>query len=125
LALKDAFYAFFSSIPHDWYRRNELSGYEGFYASIFYCYFTALGLDVRVEDATSHGRLDMAVIFDRRCYLFEFKVVETGPEKKALRQLKEKAYHEKYKGSLEEIWLIGVEFSKKKRNITGFEFERA
>ena len=119
------FKSFFSSIPHDWYRRNELSGYEGFYASIFYCYFTALGLDVRVEDATSHGRLDMAVIFDRRCYLFEFKVVETGPEKKALRQLKEKAYHEKYKGSLEEIWLIGVEFSKKKRNITGFEFERA
>ncbi len=30
-----------------------------------------------MEDATNHGRLDMAVIFEnKRVYLFEFKVVE-------------------------------------------------
>ncbi len=40
--LKVVFSAFFSSIPHDWYRKNELAGYEGYYASIFYCYFTGI-----------------------------------------------------------------------------------
>jgi hypothetical protein len=34
--LEGVIHAFFSSIPHDWYRKNEISGYEGYYASIFY-----------------------------------------------------------------------------------------
>jgi hypothetical protein len=62
--LEEIFRSVFSGIPHDWYRKNEIQNYEGFYASIFYCYFTALGLDVCVEEATNHGRLDMAVIFE-------------------------------------------------------------
>ncbi len=121
--MMEVFRAFFASIPHDWYRKTELSGYEGFYASIFYCYFAALGLDVQVEDVTNQGRLDMAVLFEGRCYLFEFKVVEDEPEGKALLQLKEKRYWEKYQGKCEKIWLIGVEFSKRKRNIVSFEVE--
>ncbi len=122
--LKKAFYSFFASIPADWYRKNDLAGYEGYYASIFYCYFTALGLEVRVEDATNHGRLDMAVIFEDRVYLFEFKVVELEPEGKALDQLKAKKYHEKYLTNFAEVYLVGVEFSKDKRNIVGFEVIR-
>jgi hypothetical protein len=42
--LKDVFTRFFASIPHDWYRKNQLAGC--YYASIVYCYFVALGLDV-------------------------------------------------------------------------------
>ncbi len=122
-ALRGIFYGFFAGIPHDWYRKTELAGYEGFYASIFYCYFAALGLDVRVEEATNQGRLDMAVTFEGRCYLFEFKVVEDKAEGKALLQLKEKRYWEKYQGKCKKIWLIGVEFSKRERNIVSFEVE--
>ncbi len=122
--LKEVFHAFFASIPHDWYRKNELSGYEGYYASIFYCYFTALGLDVRAEDVTNHGQIDMTVVFADRAYIFEFKVVELTPEGKALKQLKKKRYHEKYMNKAKEIYLIGVEFSKKTRNIVGYEVER-
>ncbi len=122
--LKEIFHSFFASIPYDWYRKNDLAGYEGYYASIFYCYFTALGLEVRVEDAVNHGRLDMAVIFEDKVYLFEFKVVELVPEGKALEQLKEKRYHEKYLKSFSEIYLIGVEFSKEERNIVSFAFEK-
>jgi hypothetical protein len=92
--LMDVFHSFFASIPHDWYRKNEISGYERYYASIFYCYFAAIGLDVRVEDATNHGRLDMAVILDSCCYLFEFKTIEIAPEGKAIKQLKGKKYYE-------------------------------
>ncbi|CAG0910108.1 unnamed protein product, partial [Cyprideis torosa] len=62
--LKTLFHSFFSSIPHHWYSNNDIQGYEGFYASVFYSYFAALGLDVTVEDCTNHGRLDMALKFN-------------------------------------------------------------
>ncbi|AEH44599.1 AAA-ATPase [Thermodesulfatator indicus DSM 15286] len=121
--LLEVFKAIFAGIPHDWYRKTELHRYEGFYASVFYAYFAALGLDVRVEDSTSKGRLDMAVRFEDRCYLFEFKVVEIEPEGRALEQLKAKKYHEKYLTGCGKIYLIGIEFSQKERNIVGFEWE--
>lgn len=39
-------------MPYDLYRRTRVSGYEGFYASILYAYFNAIGSEVRVEDIT-------------------------------------------------------------------------
>ncbi len=122
--LRQLFHAFFASIPHDWYRKNQLAGYEGYYASIFYCYFTASGLTVRAEDATNHGKIDLSVFYKNRCYIFEFKVVELVSEGSALQQLKEKRYHEKYIHEYDVIYLIGVEFSKDNRNIVNLEFEK-
>ncbi|MEA1053736.1 PD-(D/E)XK nuclease domain-containing protein [Lamprobacter modestohalophilus] len=90
---------------------------------LFYAYFAALGLDIRLEDATNQGRLDMAVLFNGQVYLFEFKVVELVPEGKALEQLKAKNYAEKYQALNQPIHLIGIEFSKAERNLTGFEVE--
>ncbi len=124
-ALRELFHSFFASIPHDWYRKNQLAGYEGYYASIFYSYFAALGLEITVEDTTNRGRIDMTVRFNRRIYLFEFKVVEMVPEGKALAQLKSRGYAEKYRQYGEPITLVGVEFSRESRNIVGFEVEAA
>ncbi|MEA1934860.1 MAG: PD-(D/E)XK nuclease domain-containing protein [Thermodesulfobacteriota bacterium] len=121
-SLGDIFHAFFASIPHDWYRKNALSDYEGYYASIVYCYFAALGLDVTPEDTTNHGRIDLSIRFAGRVYLLEFKVNELTGSGQALAQLKEKKYHEKYQGK--EVYLIGIEFSKTDRNITRFECEK-
>ena len=45
-------------------------------------------------------------------------------EGKALEQIKEKKYHEKYTGKCKEIYLIGAEFSKKERNVILFEYEK-
>ncbi|WP_197460505.1 PD-(D/E)XK nuclease domain-containing protein, partial [Thermodesulfatator autotrophicus] len=53
-----------------------------------------------------------------------FKVVELEPEGKALEQLKARGYHEKYLDKCQKIYLVGVEFSKKERNIVGFEWEK-
>ena len=122
--LQALFHAFYASIPHDWYRKNTLAGFEGYYASIFYSYFAALGLDITPEDTTNLGRIDMAVRFQNNIYLFEFKVVELVPEGRALQQLKDKHYADKYQGSGVPIYLIGVEFSKESRNIVGFEVEQ-
>jgi hypothetical protein len=121
--LKDLFHAFYASIANDWYRKNEMSGFEGYYVSIFYSYFAALGLDIRLEDPTNFGRIDMTVLFDGQVFLFEFKVVELNPAGAALQQIKTQGYADKYQARGEPIHLIGVEFSKASRNIVGFEVE--
>ena len=119
--LKGLFHAFFASIPYQWYTNNHIADYEGYYASVFYSYFAALGYEIVVEESSSHGRLDMAVRADGDVYLFEFKVVELAPPGSALAQLRERDYAAKYRGRGESIHLIGVEFSRKTRNVTAFE----
>jgi hypothetical protein len=117
------FAAFFASIPHDWYRNNPIAQYEGYYASVFYSHFAALGLDVRPEDTTSRGRIEMAVLFNGHVYLFEFKVGELTAEGKALQQLKDRDYAARYRARGEPIHLIGVEFSRDSRSVVGFAVE--
>ena len=123
--LKTLFQAFFASIPNDWYRNSPIAQFEGYWASIFYSHFAALGLDIRLEDTTNKGRIDMAVLFDAQVFVFEFKVVELTEQGKALQQIKDMAYADKYRARGEPIHLIGVEFSKTDRNIVGFEVESA
>ena len=119
--LKELFHAFFASIPYHWYTNNDIARYEGFYASVVYSYFAALGYEVTVEESSSHGRLDMAVRTGGHVYLFEFKVVEMASPGSALAQLRERDYAAKYRGRGEPIHLIGVEFSRDRRNVTAFE----
>ena len=119
--LKDLFHAFFASIPYQWYTNNDIADFEGFYASVFYSYFAALGYEISVEESSSHGRLDMAVRTGGHVYLFEFKVVEMSPPGAALAQLQERGYADKYRARGEPIHLIGVEFSRDTRNVTTFE----
>ena len=123
--LETLFHAFFASIPYEWYTNNDIANFEGYYASVFYSYFAGLGLNITVEDSSSHGRLDMAVDFNDNIYLFEFKVVEMASEGTAMAQLQEKRYADKYRGLDQPIHLIAVEFSKNTRNITAFEVARA
>ena len=89
--LKDLFHAFFASIPYQWYTKNHIADYEGFYASVFYSYFAALGYDIAVQESSSHGRLDMAVRTAGHVYLFEFKVAEMAPPGSALAQLQQRS----------------------------------
>ena len=123
--LKAAFHVLFASIPNDWYRKNNLADYEGFYASIVYCYFAALGLEVAAEDSTNKGRIDLTVRLDRQVFVIEFKVVEQDAAGNALEQIKSRRYFEKYLGGNDTVYLIGVEFSREERNIVNFEWERA
>ena len=122
-AMRELFTAFFASIPADWYRNNPISHYEGYYASVFYAYFAALGLDLTPEDASHRGRLDLALRFNRQVYLFEFKVVESSPGGGALQQIKDRDYAAKYRAMRQPIHLIGVEFSRERRSVVGFEVE--
>ena len=123
--LERLFRAFFAGIPYEWHTRNDIARYEGYYASVCYSWFAAVGLDVAVEDSSSRGRVDLAVRYRGNVYLFEFKVVELAPEGAALTQLQARGYAEKYRALGEPIHLLGVEFSREARNIAAFEVARA
>ena len=89
-----------------------------------YALFNGAGLNVIAEDNTNKGQIDLSVFNQDSIYIIEFKVVEDKEEGVALKQIKEKRYCEKYKGKYSEIYLIGIEFSKKDKNIVGFEWEK-
>jgi len=68
-----------------------------------------------LEDITLDPRFE-------KIYIIEFKINELTRPERALKQIKEKKYAEKYAGH--ETCLVGVEFSKKDRNITQLEWEK-
>ncbi len=37
----------------NWFRKNDIAEYKGFYASVVYAYFRALGFEVKIEDGTN------------------------------------------------------------------------
>jgi len=113
----------FASIPYEWYRRNNLSEYEGYYASVVYSFLAGTGLDLVAEDYTSRGRIDLVVRVDEKVYIIEFKVMD-GDKARALEELKKKGYEGKYRGRVSEIYLVGIEFDPEERNIKTFEWER-
>ena len=115
----------FAAIPHQWYMNGPLAAYEGHYASVIHSCFLMQGFEPVGEDSGSRGRADMAIRFNGRVYLFEFKVVDRGPEGTALAQLKEKGYADKYRKLGLPVHLIGVEFSREERNIVAFSAEKA
>ena len=95
---------------------------------------------VAVEDTTSRGRLDMAVVLGGNTCLFEFKVAEREPgnsrpgstggdpapaDSAALEQLKARRYADKYRAPGRTVHLIGVEVSAETRDITAFDVEPA
>jgi hypothetical protein len=129
--IREVMHSHFASIPYDWHRKNNIDQYEGYYASVFYSYFASIGVEVKAEEPTSYGKVDMAVVMPKAVYVFEFKVIEgeegTG---EALEQIKQKGYGDRYKGicrgvlQYAPIYLIGIEFSKTKRQIVGFYMDR-
>ncbi|MDE0693156.1 MAG: ATP-binding protein [Gammaproteobacteria bacterium] len=123
--MEELFHAFFASIPYEWYTNNDIANFEGYYASVFYSYFAALGLDVVAEESTNRGRLDMAVRFEDRVYVFEFKVVEQADKGSAMAQLMDRGYADKYRAPGVTVHLVGVEFSGKSRNVVAFEHAAA
>jgi len=113
----------FASIPYEWYRKNNLNEYEGYYASVVYSFLAGTGLEVVAEEYTSKGRIDLVVRVDEKLYVIEFKVME-GDKARALEELKRKGYAERYRGQVREVYLVGIDFDAEERNIKAFEWER-
>ena len=121
-AIQSQLRSLFAGIPHQWHTRNELARYEGYYASVLYSFLAGTGLDVRVEDSSAAGRVDMAVLLEEDAYLFELKVAERASAGAALAQLRERGYAEKFRTPGRRIHLVGIHFSEETRSVVEFEF---
>jgi hypothetical protein len=119
---KETLTSIFASIPYNNYTKNSMQKHEGFYASVIYVYLQSLGLDIIGEDVTNKGRIDLTIKMDEAIYILEFKVDGSG---NALEQIKTNAYAAKYMNQNRDIYLIGIHFDTKAKNISVFEWERA
>lgn len=118
--VEDILYSVFAGIPHQWHIGGKAARYESYFASVVYGFFAGSGLDVRVEDSTNIGRVDLAVFMRKHIYLFEFKLVGKGKQGKSMEQMRAKKYAEIYKRYGLPIHLVGIDFCKKTRNIVKF-----
>jgi len=111
----------FSSIAYNNFTKNELANYEGYYASIIYTFLFSLGYDTVAEDVTNKGRIDLTLKTKTSIYIFEFKV---DKKEEAIKQIKERKYYEKFQADNKEIYMVGINFSSKDRNITDYRWEK-
>jgi len=113
-----------AGIPHPWHDSSGLGNYESWYASLLYMCFRTARIDLRAEEATSHGRSDMVLLHGGQVFVLEFKMAEDGTETEetldsAIAQIREKGYAEKYRDLEQPIHLIGMVFDGEKRNLLG------
>ncbi len=114
-------HALFAGIPYQNYANKIIEQYEGYYASVVYAYLASLGLPLIAEDTSSKGRVDLTIILSDKVYVIEFKVDQSG---KPLEQIREKGYYEKYLDGKRRVFIIGISFDSKERNLTDFDWEK-
>ncbi len=99
----------------------QISGQgEDYYHTIFYLMLSASGVTVHTEMLTSKGRLDIAVEFDDKVYIIELKCNQSS--QKAVQQILDKKYYEKYTETGREIYLMGINFDTEKRSIDDWQW---
>jgi hypothetical protein len=98
---------------------------EASYVLAVFVLFYSTGLNVITEDNTSKGRIDLTIIVNNSIvYIIEFKVIENIQDKgKALNQILQKEYFKKYL-NYDKIYIIGIEFNKKHKQISTFEYQQ-
>ena len=118
----DRFRSYLSGIPYQWHASGDLARYETWYASLLHMCFRSIGVDVRTEDASSHGRADMVVLTGGQVFVLEFKMADGEGDTAAvldaaIAQMQERGYAEKYRGRGEPIHLVGVACGREARNL--------
>ena len=120
--------AYLSGIPHQWYDSSEIDRFEAHYASMLYLSFRATGLDLVVEDASSHGRADMVVFHGGKVFVLEFKMAGEGEAAdtaldRAINQMRERGYADKFRDRGEPVHLVAVVFGREQRNLLALRAE--
>ncbi|MFN8575727.1 MAG: AAA family ATPase [Candidatus Sericytochromatia bacterium] len=100
----------FADIPYDIFIKNQ----ESYYHTILYLVVSLLGIRTEAEMEVNTGRIDCVIQTETSIFVFEFKI---GSAKKAMEQIKNKKYYAKFLNKGKKIFLVGVGFSIKKRNI--------
>jgi len=94
---------------------------EKYYQTLFYSIFMLLGSKIHTEVHTNLGRIDAVIETSSIIYIFEFKLNKS--KEKALKQIKEKKYYQKYQLQGKRICLVGAKFDYKNRNVGKYVVE--
>ncbi len=118
-----------AGIPYPWHDGGDPGRYESWYAGMLYACFRSVGADVRVEEMSIRGRSDMVVLDGGRVFVLEFKMtddVQKASETldRAMEQMRERGYADRYRGRKEAVHLLGLVFGRKERNLLGIRAER-
>lgn len=103
------------------YEQLDAPATEKHFVLLVYTLCMAIGLDVKSEMHTARGRIDLAISSRRFIYIIEFKV--NSYPKRALNQINERGYADKFIGDTRRLFKIGANFSTKTRTLTGWIIE--
>ncbi len=122
--------AFFAGVPYQWQTRPELARYEAWYAGMLYACFRTIGVDLRVEESTSHGRSDMVLLHGGQVFVMEFKTAAEGEDAeaaldRAMSQIRARGYADRYRDRKEPIHLLAAVFGREERNLLAVRAEPA
>ncbi len=101
----------FAQIPYQIVIPNR----EAYYQLIIYLTLKILGLEIIAEENTNKGRIDAIIFVSDYIYIIEFKF--SSSTKKALLQIKDKKYYEKYLADSRQICLVGMNFDYENRTV--------
>ena len=103
----------FAKIPYTLHIESE-----SYYHSLFYMILSLMGLRLNLEVLTDKGRIDGILELEDKTYLIEFKYGKAGSDikkltEKAVKQIKEKKYYERFSNKDTPLILLGVGFIDK------------
>ena len=110
--------SFFAGIDYTLHVKSEK-----YYQTIFFIIFKLLGIFIEAESHTNIGRIDAYIRTLKAIYIFEFKLNKTA--KRAVAQIINNRYYEKFQNSGMPIRLIGVNFNSTKGNIDRWQEKKA
>ncbi len=102
-------------------KANEFKVWEGYFQTIIYLITSFMEIYVRTEVSKHKGRLDLLAETEDKLYIMEFKLDK--PAKDAIQQIKARQYATTYRNSPKPIYLVGIGFSKEKRNVENWKVE--
>ena len=102
---------FLARIPYTLFKGRA----ESYFQNNLYIIFTLLGFAVEAEYTTSRGRIDILLRTPKFIYVMELKL--NGTPEEALQQIEEQGYCTQFAADPRRLFRIGMNFSKRKRNI--------
>ena len=88
---------------------------EHFYHALVHLHFRYLGLFMDSEVHTSDGRMDAVVQTDERVFILEFKIDQ--PAQKAIDQILEKGYADKFRAGRKLLTGMGISFDSGRKGV--------
>ena len=107
---------FYDKFPYTIINNNERH-----YQAVMFTIFSMLGADIKAEDVTPDGRIDMVLKTDKTIYIFELKYNKSAEV--AMKQIEQKDYGKIFADDSRRIVKVGLNFSEDRRSLEEWKLE--